>query len=216
MTIYNQAHYSSELRLAILLLAAGEGSRLGSHPKALLKKEGASLIRHFCLAMQTLRPVEFVVVSGFHADEIEAELNQIMADTAISLKVSRNQRASEGQMSSIRLGLEALKSQFDVLLVALSDQPEIGAKEIVALLEEFSMRSEGQEIILPMVRKERGNPVLFSIKAIVDILSAPKTACRQYMDAHPEQVRLMATLNEAYVMDVDTLEDIQKHGLTLN
>ncbi|MEY3419463.1 MAG: hypothetical protein RJA46_1234, partial [Pseudomonadota bacterium] len=30
---------ASQLRLAVLLLAAGEGSRLGKHPKALLRKE---------------------------------------------------------------------------------------------------------------------------------------------------------------------------------
>ena len=57
-------------RLAVLLLAAGEGARLGSYPKALLKKDGQSLIKRFCLAVAELSPVQIVIVTGFHADFI--------------------------------------------------------------------------------------------------------------------------------------------------
>lgn len=66
-----------------------------------------------------------------------------------------------------------------------------------------------------MVEGKRGNPVLFSYAAILDVLNTPDMVCRAYMDAHPSYVRAMHTSNQAYVMDVDTLEDIQKHKLNL-
>ena len=47
MTISGESIKNPKLRLAILLLAAGEGSRLGGLPKALLKKEGESLLSRF-------------------------------------------------------------------------------------------------------------------------------------------------------------------------
>ena len=114
----------------------------------------------------------------------------------------------------MRLGLESLKSQFDVLLVALSDQPEIGVTEIQALLEVFMERAEGEEVVLPMIDGQRGNPVVFSQAAIATILQTPGMVCRAYMDSYPNKVKLMQTSAKAYLVDVDTPEDIQRQGLT--
>jgi CTP:molybdopterin cytidylyltransferase MocA len=98
----------------------------------------------------------------------------------------------------------------------LSDQPEIGTKEVQALLEEFSKRKGDEEIILPMVNGQRGNPVLFSKKAVLNTLSTPGMVCRSFMDTHPENVRVMETNNQGFILDVDTPEDIQKHQLSLS
>jgi CTP:molybdopterin cytidylyltransferase MocA len=205
-----------KLRLAVLILAAGEGSRLGGHPKALLRKDGETLLKRFSIAIQSFNLVECIAVTGFHAEVIGSELAKINTTLNHPVKSIRNLAPEKGQPSSIRLGLESLQSEFDVLLVALSDQPEIGVKEVEALLEVFSQRNSGEEIILPMVGGERGNPVLFSKSAVLNVLKVPALVCRTYMDTHPEQLRIMDTQNRAFVMDVDTPEDIQKHKLILS
>jgi len=205
-----------KLRLAVLLLAAGEGSRLGGHPKALLRKDGQTLLSRFANAIQGFNLVECIAVTGFHAEVIEFELAKINATLNHPIQSIRNLTPENGQPSSIRLGLESLQSDFDVLLVALSDQPEIGAKEVEALLDVFSQRDSGKEMILPMVGSERGNPVLFSAAAVFNILKVPALVCRTYMDAHPEQLRIMDTQNRAFVMDVDTPQDIQRYKLSLD
>ncbi|QWE19702.1 nucleotidyltransferase family protein [Polynucleobacter corsicus] len=199
----------------MLLLAAGEGSRLGTHPKALLHKDGKTLLERFSSAIQGFSPVECIVITGFHAQLIESEIANINTSLTHPIKIIRNVSPEKGQPSSVRLGLESFKSDFDVLLVALSDQPEVGAKEIQELLNEYAKRDSGQEIILPMVDGRRGNPVLFSYKAVLDVLAKPGIVCRGYMDAHPSKVRAMHTSNQAFVMDVDTPEDIQRHKLNL-
>jgi CTP:molybdopterin cytidylyltransferase MocA len=131
------------------------------------------------------------------------------------MKIIRNASPEEGQPSSVRLGLESFESDFDALLVALSDQPEVGAKEIQELLDEYAKREGEQEIILPLVNGKRGNPVLFSYKAVLDVLVKPGMVCRSFIDANPDKVRAMHTSNQAFVMDVDTPEDIQRHKLNL-
>lgn len=216
MTSSDPSTQSSKLRLAVLLLAAGEGSRLGSHPKALLRRDDLTLLERISNAIQQFTPVECLVVTGFHAEAIESELLKINGALTYPMTAVRNSAPEKGQASSVRLGLESLQSEFDVLLVALSDQPEIGAQEIQELLEAFSRCGNGEEVILPMVSGQRGNPVLFSKKAVLDILSIPEMVCRTYMDDHPEKVRAMSTNNRAFVVDVDTLADIQECKLSLS
>ena len=215
MTSSSPSTPASHLRLAVLLLAAGEGSRLGTHPKALLLKDGQTLLRRFSSAIQGFAPTEYIVVTGFHAEAIESEAERLNASLAHPIEVIRNPAPERGQASSVRLGLESLTGEFDVLLVALSDQPKIGARQIQELLDAFLRREIGEEVILPMVEGKRGNPVLFSRKAISEILANPGMVCRQYMDSHSEQVRAMLTSNRAFVLDVDTPEDIQRHKLSL-
>jgi len=204
---------NAQAKIAIVLLAAGEGSRMGSIPKALLKKAGNTLLSHFCMAAKVLNPVEFLVVTGFHAQDIEAEIARVNQDLGLSIAIIRNSHAVDGQASSIRLALENLKSTFDVLIVALSDQPNISEKELLALSAQFTKRDLNKEVVLPQVQGRRGNPVLFSSKAVQDILQIPGMVCRPYMDQHPELVQLFETQNEAYILDVDTIEDIQKLGI---
>jgi CTP:molybdopterin cytidylyltransferase MocA len=213
MTLTGKSPQNSQLRLAILLLAAGEGSRLGGHPKALLKKDGRTLLRSFMTCAQEIAPVELVIVTGFYAKAIEAEIESCPI-LNLPIQVVRNSNPQVGQASSVRLGLEALTSEYDVLLVALSDQPSIGPSEIRMLLEQFDHRDTDEEIVLPQVNGQRGNPVLFSKKVVEDILLIPGMVCRPYMDQHPDKVKIFETDSTAFILDVDTEADIQKLGIT--
>ena len=215
MTSFGPSAQDSKLNLAVLLLAAGEGSRLGRHPKALLLQDKQTLLEQFSIAVQHFAPIEYLAVTGFHAEAIESELAKINVSLTHQVQTVRNITPEKGQASSVRLGLESLQSEFDVLLVALSDQPQLGSQEIQALLEAFSFRNPGEEMILPMVNGQRGNPVLFSKAAVQAVLAIPGMVCRAYMDMHPEKVRIMETQNQAFVSDVDTPEDIQKYNLSL-
>ena len=99
------------------------------------------------------------------------------------------------------------------MLIALCDQPNIGSQEIETLIKQFSDRLPNQEIILPMVNEQRGNPVLISKKVIDDILKKPSMVPRVFMDQYPELVRKFASNNQAYILDADTQADIQRLGL---
>jgi len=213
MTVSSESSKSSILRLAILLLAAGEGSRLGGIPKALLKKDGSTLLKRFIHSTKGLDPIETLVVTGFYSEEVEAEIKSLQQDMQSPLSWIRNPNPEAGQASSVRFGIESLKSQYDVLLIALCDQPNIGKQEIESLLEEFKQKSPEQEIILPVIYGQRGNPVLFSRAVIKKVLAIPGMVCRPYMDEHPELVKNSVTDNQAYLQDVDTQADVQKLGI---
>ena len=64
------------MRAAIIILAAGQGSRMNSDlPKVLHKIAGAPLIAHGLRAAQTLEPERVVVVTGHGAEQVEATLD---------------------------------------------------------------------------------------------------------------------------------------------
>jgi molybdenum cofactor cytidylyltransferase len=213
MTTHRESSNMSSMRLAILLLAAGEGTRLGGYPKALLKKGSETLLRRFCLSAQPLHPVELLVVTGFYSEVIDEELKALKQEGLDVVQSVCNTSPERGQSSSVRLGIESIKSDYDALMIALCDQPHIGTFEIEALLQQYSNRAPNQEIILPMINGQRGNPVMFSKKVIDEILKRPGMVCRSYMDQHPELIKRFETNQSAYILDVDTMEDIQKLGL---
>jgi len=213
MTLSSNPSKNPKLRLAIMILAAGEGSRLGGYPKALLKKDGSSLLKRFIQSAQDCNPIEILVVTGFYSDEIEAEIQSIQRNIQNSITCIRNPNPGLGQSSSVRLGLESLQSDYDALLIALCDQPNVGTPEIESLIQQFNQRTADQEIVLPIVNGQRGNPVVFSRGVIQSVLAVPGMVCRTYMDQHPELVKTMATDNLAYVLDADTQDDVQKLGL---
>ncbi len=209
MTVSSDTHKNPHLRLALLILAAGAGSRLGGHPKALLRKGGVSLLRRLIGSIQDLNPVETLVVTGFYTDAIEEEIQTINQDVRIPIRFIRNSNPEVGQSSSVRLGLETLRSDYDALLIALCDQPFVGAAEMQSLLDQFQQRTTSEEIVLPVVSEQRGNPVLFSRRVINQILDISGMVCREYMDLHPDYIKRFTTNNQAYILDIDTPEDIQ-------
>ncbi len=139
--------------IAAVVLAAGTSSRMG-RPKLLLPLEGgAPLIR--LSVEQVLRAAldEVVVVLGAEADAIGAALAGLPVRTVL------NPRYAEGQSTSLRAGLDALRLGVEAVVVALGDQPLPDATLIERLVTLF--HDSGQPIVVPRYRDGRGNPVLF-------------------------------------------------------
>jgi CTP:molybdopterin cytidylyltransferase MocA len=90
------------LRVGAVLLAAGEGARMGGVPKSMLKLQGVPLINRHLIAMSGGGIDEVVVVTGFYHEQIE------LAVETFPVTVVRNPHPEEGQHSSVKLGLAAL------------------------------------------------------------------------------------------------------------
>ena len=194
----------SRVRVGAILLAAGEGSRMGGVPKALIELQGIPLINRQLIALSGAGVDEVVVVTGYRHNLVEPLVEQF------PVRIARNLNPETGQASSVRLGLEALGANFDAVIMALCDQPLINAVDIAQLIAAFKKRKSG-EIILPMVDGNRGNPIVIGRIALDQMLeSGTNMVCRKFMDQHPEMVELFHSDNEHFTMDVDSLEDLEK------
>ena len=194
----------SRCRVGAVLLAAGEGSRLGKVPKCLLSLQGVPLINRHLIALSSAGVDEVVVVTGYYHAAVEPTIE------TFPVTVARNPSPEDGQQSSVRLGLEMLANQLDMVLIMLADQPLLTGEDLTELISAFKKRPPETSIVYPEVQGQRGNPVIFSGELIAKLLASGKNiACRKYIDDHPELVHKHMTDNDHFVLDIDTLEDIK-------
>jgi molybdenum cofactor cytidylyltransferase len=194
----------SRMIVGAVLLAAGAGERMGRRPKSLLQLGGVPLIRRHLIALSGAGVDEVVVVLGHHADAIEPQVR----DFPVTL--ARNPDPDAGQVSSLRVGLAALASPVDAVLVALADQPLVNAQDITTLIAAYKRRG-AHEVMVPQVGGVPGNPVIFSADVRTAILAgAANVGCRQWRRDHPEQVMAYETDNRHYVVDLDTGQDLAR------
>lgn len=197
----------SRVVIGVVLLAAGSGSRLGHRPKSLLELGGVPLIRRTLVALSGAGVDEVAVVTGHHADLIEP----LVQDFPVTLV--RNPDPDAGQVSSQRLGLAALTGKLDAVVVALADQPLLGAADITALIGAWKKRPEGTDVVVPHVGERRGNPVIFSAAVRDAVLAGGADfGARQWQDAHPARVAPFVTDVRRYVVDIDTPDDLERFG----
>ncbi|MEY3612758.1 MAG: Nicotine blue oxidoreductase [Pseudomonadota bacterium] len=196
----------SALRVGGLILAAGAGSRMGHRPKCLLQLDGESLLARQLQALthSGIRPIR--VVLGHYAERILQE----GALTHWGAQPVRNPQPDDGHVSSLRIGLRALPTDLDAVLVALADQPLIDTSAVLAMLQAFAQRPAGTHLLQPSFQGLPGNPVVFSAAVMAQILAGPEhMGARQWMQSHPEAVYRWETPHGPYRVDVDNEEDIQ-------
>lgn len=193
---------------------------MGIVPKSLLLLEGVPLIERQLSALQHAGIDEVVIVTGYHHEPIEAAITAATSRLSQAVRVVRNTEPHLGQQSSVRLGVAGLESELSAVLIALADQPLIGAAELHELINAFERRPEGTGVLYPIVRGERGNPVVFSADVIAILRGDGNEAdFRRFIDQNPTAVYRYDTDNTNFITDLDTREDIdrfqQRTGLTL-
>jgi molybdenum cofactor cytidylyltransferase len=191
------------LRIGAVLLAAGGGRRMGGVAKPLIRLRGVPLISRQLIALSGAGVDEVVVVTGHARKAVEMQVQ------SFSVTLAHNEAHAQGQEGSVRAGLEALSGSFDAVFVMPSDQPLIGAGDLIELIGAFKKRPAGH-VVVPFVNGQRGNPILLDGIAHAQVLcSATNLACRHLIERQPELVNAYETDNTRFITDLDTLEDVQ-------
>ncbi len=193
------------LKIATVILIAGEGSRLGGIPKSLIKIEGETILERQLKALKELQIEDIVLVTGYY-QEAYHHLN--LPDKSF---IVHNANPADGQGSSVRLALQTVYEKIvevDAIIMLLGDLPQINAADLRQLIEQFKIRTFG-DVVMPLVGSQRGNPVIISHKILRKIIDSPGLTVRTWMDQHPEEVVSWQTENQHFVFDFDTPENIE-------
>ena len=197
----------ARLRVGAVLLAAGTGSRMGGMAKSLIRLQGVPLINRQLIALSGAGVDEVVVVTGFARDAVEASVS------TFPVTLAHNADYALGQQSSVRVGLQALRGNFDAVLVVLADQPLLGAADLTELIAAFKKRPSGH-VVVPVVDGQRGNPIVMDEVALADILASDTNlGCRHLVERQPELVHVHTSANTRFVTDLDTQADLDALAL---
>lgn len=146
--------------IAAIVLAAGTSSRFGA-PKMLAPLAGRPLVRWTVERVLASSVDEVAVVVGPEADAVRGAL------AGLPVRCVVNARYTEGQSTSLQVGLAALDGAARAAVIALGDQPSVDAAVIDALIARH--RDTHQPIVAPRYQGVRGNPVLFDASVFAEL-----------------------------------------------
>ncbi|GEN75417.1 nucleotidyltransferase family protein [Chryseobacterium hagamense] len=189
-----------EDQTAIIILAAGNSSRLGE-PKQLLTYKGKSLLRHTA-DEASLVTSKVLIVTG--------EENPEIAEQLTGFHCIPNENWAEGMASSLKTGLQETLQRFPEtvqFIFTVCDQPFISASVFKALIEKKNTSPKG--IVASAYADTLGVPVLFSSSYLKELFNLNgQEGARKLIQRYRDDTASVPFEQGSW--DIDTPEDYQK------
>src|ERR1700731_751019 len=194
-------------RIDGILLAAGESRRMG-YPKPLLTIDGQRFIEKISATMLAVVP-RLVVVLGAHAERIH---RAIPRDDRIV--IVENPNYSRGQLSSLKIGLDAVQSGSQGAIVHLGDHPMVRVESFRAVVDSFGRTRKA--IVIARSGGQRGHPVIFDRSIFVELQNAPEgEGARHVVNADASRVEYVDLDDPGVNLDLDPPADLARAGLSI-
>jgi CTP:molybdopterin cytidylyltransferase MocA/SAM-dependent methyltransferase len=183
--------------VAGVLLAAGEGSRLG-RPKALVELNGQTLAEHGADLLRAGGADPVVVVTGAARIQLAGTLSVY------------NEDWRTGMGSSLRTALEALAgTDAGAAVIALADQPLVGPQAVARLIAAYR---GGATVAVAAYGGQPRNPVLLAREHWPEVIAMAEgdTGARPFLRARADLVTLVECGDTGRPDDIDTPADLAR------
>ena len=179
-----------------LLLAAGEGRRLGT-PKALVEIGGTRLADRGVRMLHEAGCTPVIVVTGAARVDVAGAV------------VVHNPDWRTGMGSSLRAGLSALAPDCPAVVIALVDQPKVTAAAVRRLRE---AHESGARVAVAAYDGRPRNPVLIAREYFAEAAAyaTGDVGAREFLRVRSDIVVLVPCDDVADPGDIDTPEDLQR------
>ena len=183
-------------RVAGLLLAAGQGSRLG-RPKALVEVGGRTLAERAVTMLRGGGTDPVVVVTGAAPVSLPGVITV------------HNPDWPTGMGSSLRAGLSTLPAGHGAAVIALVDQPLIGPEVVRRLIDAYL---HGAEVAVACYEGRPRNPVLIAGAhwAAAAAAASGDSGARAFLRTRQDLVTAVECGDIARPDDLDTPEDLAR------
>jgi molybdenum cofactor cytidylyltransferase len=187
------------VRIVAIVLAAGEGRRMGG-PKALLRLGSTSFLARACQGLAAGGVGEVVAVTG-------AEAERVLREAALpdGVRAVRNEAWRSGMLSSVLAGLaEAERLEAGAVLLHPVDNPLVRPETVAAVVA--ALRA-GAFAAVPSHGGRRGHPAGFSREAWPALRAvSPERGARGVLADNAARIVHVAAGADCLV-DVDTPGD---------
>ncbi len=187
-------------RIAAVVLAAGQSTRMGGSNKLLAEIAHRPLVRIAAEEALASRAKPVIVVAGHQREQIEHAL------AGLPVRLVHNPDFTQGLGTSLRAGIAAVPAEADGAIICLGDMPRVDAGLIDRLIAAFDP-DRGALVVVPTFEGKRGNPVLWSRRFFPDLMTIEgDVGARHLIDHYDEAVIEVPVEGRAALVDVDTPE----------
>ena len=190
-------------KTGIVLLAAGDSSRLGE-PKQLLVHKGATLLQHSLNVAISIQAGPVIVVLGAQAAMIRESIDSRSAHVVI------NADWQEGMASSVRCGIDALREicpAAEGVILMVCDQPFVTPDLLQKLIS--TQQITGKPIVASYYAETYGPPVFFHQTLFPELLQLRgDVGARSVIRKHFHDVEMVDFAKGT--VDVDTKNDYRE------
>ena len=191
-------------RVAAVILAAGQSTRMGGPNKLLAEIGGRPLLRIAAEEALASRARPVIVVTGHQRDKVEAAVD------GLAVQRVHNPDFAEGLSTSLRTGLAAVPDDVDGAIVCLGDMPQVRSQLIDRLIAAFDPE-RGALVVVPTIDGKRGNPVVWSRRFFAELMALEgDVGARNLIGRYAEAVTEVPLTDTAALVDVDTPEALVK------
>jgi molybdenum cofactor cytidylyltransferase len=189
--------------IGIILLAAGDSSRLG-RPKQLLVYNGETLLQHSLQAAAASSASPIIIVLGAGSEQLKAGLE------GANVHIIENSDWEEGMASSIRHGVETLveiSPAAEGLILMMCDQPYVTSGVLDRLIETHN--TTGKSIVASGYAETYGPPTFFHRSTFPQLLELKgDIGARSVIRQHSAEVEVVPFAEGE--IDIDTEGDYEK------
>ena len=184
--------------VSCIVLASGMSKRMNQN-KLLMLINNKMIFEYILDTIKNIDFDEIIVVTRFK--EI------INYSKKLEYKVIINNNYTEGQASSIRLGIKEANEKNDYIFF-VADQPKISKETILKIMEEYSGNKD--EFIIPYFFNKKGNPVIFGNDYRKELLELEgDSGGSKIINKYREKIKRVDIYNYEN-KDIDSLADYEE------
>ncbi len=191
---------------AVIILAAGEGTRMKSSlPKVLHRICGQTMLDYVLAAARELDPEQLIVVIGHRREQVMQHLAEHAPDVR---PVVQHRRGGTGH--AVRMAIEQAGLDHGTVVVTYGDSPVLRGRTLAALVREHTARPTAVTALTTIMEDPAGYGRIIrdGTGAFLEIV--------EEADATPEQRAIKEANSGVYAFDAALLADAVKRVPTNN
>lgn len=193
--------HSAPLRIAGIVLAAGQSRRMGSN-KLLLPLAGGPLVRRAPQRALAAGLAPLIVVLGYESERVRAAL------AGLDCRFARNADLDGSMSSSLHCGLEALPAAAEAAVIMLADMVDVTEHMLRALV--VAAQTSAAPVVSSRYGQTLAPPVLFRRALFPELRGATGEGCGKAVVERHRARALFVDWPPAALVDVDTPEEFAK------
>ncbi|MBD3168879.1 MAG: NTP transferase domain-containing protein [candidate division Zixibacteria bacterium] len=194
--------YDITIQPAAIILAAGEGSRIGK-PKALLELNGRYFLERIIDTLIISNIEQIIVVLGAGADEIQREVDLSMVNCVL------NDNYEDGSFSSLQYGIDQTECASGLLVFPV-DHPMVSHETVMNILQ-YASQTAKKRAVVPAKEGMDGFPVWIPREISRKLTEAAADFdLRSFIENNSNRVERIMVNDAGILTDIDTPEDYER------